>query len=319
MRIVIPFAALLIAFITIRKALFKDSSSKVRRKIESLSPSEGKNPGSSRNVGKDKLFLQRTRLFITKRFDGSLYGRKLKKIFETNIKNASWERFRAVVIACIVLFPPAGALITAQPALLPLTAFIVGIAPFAAIKYLGEKERASILKRMDRIASEISMYLKCGVTLADAIKMCSPELEKLCPQSFQILRNMISSGKPAEEAFLAFAISASAEELELIARACLVSLKTGSELSSLMGAIGEAVRERASLKRELEVGTLQGRLSGLIVALLPYMFLALSVALTKNTAHVIFATPTGLLMLAVASILDIIGFVWIRKILRIKM
>lgn len=319
MRVVIASVAFFIAIVLLKKALHTDSSSKVKKKIGSFGTTNGNGFGSGLAREKDTFLLRRLPLFITKRFDGSFYGQRLKKTFEENIKDISWGRFRAVVIACLFLLPSASALITAEPSLLPFSAVMVSLAPFAAIRYFGERERVSRLKLMESIASEISMFLKCGVTLADTIKMCLPELETLCPRSFRILMNMLSSGKPPEEAFLAFSTNAGSEDLELIARTCLVSLQTGSEVSNVMGAIGEAVRERASLRRELEVGTLQGRLSGLIVSLLPFMFLALSIALTKDTAHVIFATPAGLLMLGLASILDIIGFLWIRKILRIGM
>ncbi|GEM_PF-944038 len=319
MKLLAASTIFLLATYLILKAILPDSSLKTKKKMEIFKLINSIDDHTAEPRAKKLSFLKAFQTFMSLRFDSSLYGQRLKMYFEQNIKNISWSSFRTIVIASLLLLPPASAFITSEPAVIPLSTLAATLTPFALIKHLGEREQAVRLRHAERVASEVSIYLKCGVTLSDAIRMCFCDLENLCPSSFRLLTNMLSSGKSPEEAFLAYALKIGSRDLELIARTCLVSLNTGSELSNVMSAIGEAVRERSSLRRELETATLQGRLSGLIVALLPFMFLALSIALTKNTAHVIFATPAGLLMLTAATALDTAGFLWIRKILHIRM
>ena len=85
-----------------------------------------------------------------------------------------------------------------------------------------------------------------------------------------------------------------------------------------MGAVGDAARERAAIRRELETQTVQGRMSGRIVAGLPLIFLALSCLVARGTLAALLGTVPGLAMLVVAVALNALGFLWIRKILDIK-
>jgi tight adherence protein B len=85
-----------------------------------------------------------------------------------------------------------------------------------------------------------------------------------------------------------------------------------------MEAVGEALRERVAIRRELHTQTIQSRLSGHIVAALPLVFLGLSAMISRGTLSVLFGTVPGLLMLTAAVVLDTLGFLWIRRILDIK-
>ena len=85
-----------------------------------------------------------------------------------------------------------------------------------------------------------------------------------------------------------------------------------------MEAVGDALRERAAIRRELNSQTIQGRLSGRIVAGLPFMFLGLTALMSKETLSALFGTMPGLVMFTVASVLDLLGFFWIRRILDIE-
>ena len=107
-------------------------------------------------------------------------------------------------------------------------------------------------------------------------------------------------------------------DLELIAQALVTSRDTGSEISGIMDTIGEAVRERASIRRELATQTVQGRMSGRVVAALPLIFLALSVLVSRNTLRTLVGTTPWLIILVVGVGMNVAGFLLIRKILDIN-
>ena len=85
-----------------------------------------------------------------------------------------------------------------------------------------------------------------------------------------------------------------------------------------MDNIGGAIRERIRIKREIKTLTAQGRISGVIIGLLP-IFLAVFM-LTANPGYILelFTNRVGLIMLTLAVLGQFIGLIVIKKIVDIK-
>jgi tight adherence protein B len=75
---------------------------------------------------------------------------------------------------------------------------------------------------------------------------------------------------------------------------------------------------RFTIRRQLRVYTAQGRFSGYVLGILPIAVGTAIYNLNPSYTMLLFTDPVGKLMLVTAVVFQIIGFLWIRKIIDIE-
>jgi tight adherence protein B len=128
----------------------------------------------------------------------------------------------------------------------------------------------------------------------------------------------IDLGNSLEEALGSLSERCASRDIELWVTAMLVHRHTGGNLAAVIESLAGRVAQRLQLRGEIRAMTAQGRLSGLVVALAPLAFLLLLSVGSREQMQVLYATPLGWGILAAGLVLNGLGLVWIRWILRIK-
>ena len=102
-----------------------------------------------------------------------------------------------------------------------------------------------------------------------------------------------------------------------VTTAILVSRKTGGNVTEIFDKISDTIRGRMKIERKVRTLTAQGRMQGLIVSLMP---LALGVILTVMKPKLMipfFCSAAGAVSIVVVVVLITVGWLIIRKIIRI--
>ena len=79
----------------------------------------------------------------------------------------------------------------------------------------------------------------------------------------------MSLGSPIETALTNMVDRVGSEDLELVMTAVLIQRQIGGNLAEVLDNIAETIRERVKLRQEIKTLTAQGRLSGIIIGVLP--------------------------------------------------
>ena len=108
------------------------------------------------------------------------------------------------------------------------------------------------------------------------------------------------------------------KDVEIWVTAMLVHKQTGGNLATVIDSLSERVRERAHMRAELRALTAQGRLSGIVIAIAPIAFFLVLSVTAREQMRVIYSTSLGLTLLIVGLSMEALGFLWIRRILRVK-
>lgn len=252
---------------------------------------------------------------VLERLDRGAYPSRLKGLLGQSSLSMSWEEFRTAWLCSLLLLPAAAVAVTGTLFAAPLAAACAVFLPLPFLKWSRNRSRARDRERCERFASELALYLQTGMPLDVALVRCSGLLDAGARSTGDAIRSRLSLGEPPVDILAGVADSYGDPELELITQAVIASRETGSDIRRVMAGVGEALRERAEVRRELQSRTVQGRLSGRVVALLPFGFLLLSVVVSRDTLRVLLGTGTGLVMLCAATALDVLGLLWIRRIL----
>lgn len=163
----------------------------------------------------------------------------------------------------------------------------------------------------------ISNSLKAGYSFLQALAVVTEETKDPFSKEFKKLLKEMSLGIPEDKALTNLLSRMESEDLKLIINAILIQKDTGGNLSEILDNISETIRERQKIKGELKTLTAQGKLSGIIVMLIP-VFLGIAIYLfNKEYVLLLFTTTTGIIMIVTSVISEILGFFMIRKIVNI--
>jgi tight adherence protein B len=184
--------------------------------------------------------------------------------------------------------------------------------------FLGRSRDRLASAQCDVMVAGLTAYMQCGIPFQEAMALCARDIPPPLSEHLKGFLSRVELGGDVPRALEELVLTLGNRDFELVSLAASTSRETGSDIRSVMGAVGEAARERAAIRRELETQTVQGKMSGRIVAGLPVIFLALSCVLSRGTLWALLGTLPGIVMLTAAVVLNTLGFLWIRKILDLK-
>jgi tight adherence protein B len=98
----------------------------------------------------------------------------------------------------------------------------------------------------------------------------------------------------------------------------LIQRQIGGNLSEILDNISQTIRERIRIKGEVKALTAQGRLSGLIIGILPVGIGSFLLVVNPNYIMELFTDPRGRFLLVYAVLAQLIALLIIRKIITIR-
>ena len=107
-------------------------------------------------------------------------------------------------------------------------------------------------------------------------------------------------------------------DLKFFVTALILQRQTGGDLAEILDKIGELIRDRFRIWGQIQALTGEGRLSGLVLLVLPFVLLVAVYKLNPDYVMVLFKDPLGKQMLGVAAFMQVLGALMIRKIVNIK-
>jgi tight adherence protein B len=223
---------------------------------------------------------------------------------------------------CAALFFAVSVLILRQNIVLVPLAFIFGFIGFQLPAFYVGIRRQRRIVALDRQLVEmvrlISNSLRSGFAFMQGVDAAAKQLKPPLSTELQRLLADMSVGANTEEALQAMSRRIGSYDLDMIVTGILIQRATGGNLSEVLDHIGETMRERDRLRGEVRALTAQQRFTGTILAIYPAALALLFFALNPDMMSLLWETSTGLFMLGVAGVLQVMGFLLMRRILAIE-
>jgi len=160
--------------------------------------------------------------------------------------------------------------------------------------------------------------LKSGFSLESSLSLVAQEIPDPLGAEFAIAFEEQNLGLDLVQALDNMNRRMPSEDLKIMTTAISIQKKTGGNLTEVLGKISALIRERFHLRREIRTFTAQGRLSGMILVLMPPVMAVILSVLSPGYIKILTAEPAGRYMIAVALILQVVGILVIRKIVNLK-
>ena len=230
------------------------------------------------------------------------------------LKPAEFLTGAAVFSACSVF---AGMLLGRAPG-----AVLGGIAGlWGPIAWLRAR-RNRRLKRFDsQLPDALTMTansLRSGYSLLQALDVVAREMPKPISAEFARIVREVGFNVPIEDSLGALLKRVESDDLDLLVTAILIQRQVGGNLAEVLDRISTTIRERMRILGEVRTLTAQGRISGLVVALLPVGLCGV-LAVTSRDYLIPFLThPLGKMLLGVGCMMQVAGIAIVRKIVNIR-
>lgn len=164
----------------------------------------------------------------------------------------------------------------------------------------------------------IGNSLRAGFTFQQAMDGIANEMPEPISKEFGKVVREIKLSVPFDEALQNMVRRLGNDDVDLLVSAVIIQRQVGGNLSDILDNIADTIKERLRIRGEIKTLTASGRISGLIVGLMPLFLLAFLMVSNPSYVMLFFTTPLGIAMLVLAGVMELIGFVIIRKIVNIK-
>ena len=199
-----------------------------------------------------------------------------------------------------------------------IAALVGGSLPTFWLKY----KRSARLKRFEEQFPEaldlLSRAIRAGHAFQTAMGMCADELPAPVGVEFKKSFDQQNFGLPLKEALNELAERVPILDVRFFVTAVTIQRETGGNLAEILDNLAHVVRERFKILRQVRVHTAHGRFTGYVLLSLP---VALAVALSYiNPGHMdlLFKEHMGQMMILGAIVMQTIGYIWIRKVIKIE-
>jgi tight adherence protein B len=164
----------------------------------------------------------------------------------------------------------------------------------------------------------ISRALRAGHAFQTTLGMIGDELEEPVGPEFKKTFDQQNFGLPLKDSLLQMAERMPLLDVRFFATAVLIQRETGGNLSEILDNLAHVVRERFKIRRQVRVHTAHGRFTAFVLLALPAGLGICLTFLNPDHMHVLFTERLGQMMLIIAMIMQGIGFIWIRQVIKIE-
>lgn len=220
------------------------------------------------------------------------------------------------LVAAIIAFVFAG-LLTMQLPVAILAFLFMPLVGWMLIQMKIRKRRKDFVNQLGDMLSMVASALRAGFSFVQAVEIVSKEMA--APMSVEVskLIREINVGVPMETALEDINRRVECPEFELITTAVLIQRQVGGNLAQILDNISDTINERIRMKREVLALTAQGRMSAVVLALLPMALAAFLFSVNHDYFDPLLASPMGKIAIGIALLMELLGYLVIKKIVDI--
>ena len=220
------------------------------------------------------------------------------------------------LVAAIIGFVFAG-LLTMQLPVAILAFLFMPLVGWMLIQMKIRKRRKDFVNQLGDMLSMVASALRAGFSFVQAVEIVSKEMA--APMSVEVskLIREINVGVPMETALEDINRRVECPEFELITTAVLIQRQVGGNLAQILDNISDTINERIRMKREVLALTAQGRMSAVVMALLPIALAAFLFSVNHDYFDPLLASPMGKVAIGIALLMELLGYLVIKRIVDI--
>jgi tight adherence protein B len=199
-----------------------------------------------------------------------------------------------------------------------LAGVVAGAIPYIILLILREQRFRKCDQLLPQAIDLMARGLRAGHALTAVLEMVGSETGEPLSTEFRRLHEEQQLGLPLREAVMNMVSRLPRDDMRFLATAILLQKETGGNLAVILDKTAAVARERARLRGQLKIYTAQGRITGWVLCLMPFIMLGLLSSINWQFEKLLFTEGFGLHMVYLGLALMVLGIFVIRKIIDVK-
>ncbi len=184
----------------------------------------------------------------------------------------------------------------------------------AVVGLLAGRRRRQFLDQLPETLQLLTGSLRAGNGLSQAIDTVARESEDPTAVEFRRLVVETRLGRDLSDALQAMADRMRSKDMQWVVQAIDINREIGGNLAEILDTITTTIRDRNRIRRQVSALTAEGKLSAIVVMILPFALAAVMAVTNPAYIRLLFTTTSGLVLLAGGGTLMLAGGLWLRKL-----
>lgn len=211
--------------------------------------------------------------------------------------------------ACVALDLPV-------PVLVPVVATSL-IVPRSAVWWLRRRWRQGLARQLPDALTLWAGLLRAGQSTPQSLARVAQRQGAPLGDELRMIQAQMRLGIPMESAVAGLCDRAALPDLRLLATLLGAHRELGGNLAESLQRLAGLMRGRLLMEERIRSLTAQGRMQGVVVGVLPLLLLVALYTMEPDAMRVLHSTWQGWIALGTIAILELTGFLLIRRIVRI--
>jgi tight adherence protein B len=241
--------------------------------------------------------------------------------FKESVELAHMERTAAELVlidAAVTVAFAALTVLLGAPALSVLVLVLGPLGLRVYIRQMVRRQRDLFSEQLPGFIDELSSSMRAGHGLVAALATSVRSAPEPSRAEWGKVVADETLGVSLEDAMSSLARRMASDDVEQIALVANLHQRTGGNLAEVLDRVGEGVRERIELRRQLRTLSAQARMSRWVLTGLPVVLALAMMVLNPTYARPLFTTTGGFMALAIAVSLLTVGSLIMRKLTEIE-
>lgn len=200
-----------------------------------------------------------------------------------------------------------------------LAAGVALATPRVAHWWWRRRHLARIGAQLPDMITMLAGAIRAGAALAQGLDQLAQRVPAPLSHELALVMRRHRLGVRLEDALQEMATRVPLEPVRLLVISVSLALRIGGGLGGTLDRLAASLRRKQAIEAKLRSLTSQGRLQAIIVTALPIALMFAMFVLDQASMRPLFTTPSGWMVLGCILVLDITGWLLIRRIVAIDL
>ncbi|QDV52540.1 type II secretion system F family protein [Gimesia fumaroli] len=200
----------------------------------------------------------------------------------------------------------------------PVAALATGSLPFMWLLFCRNRRFKKFALQLPDALELVGRALRSGHSLASGLSVVVQEMPAPISTEFALAYEEQNLGVPIDEALKSMLKRMPNLDLKFFVTAVVIQRQAGGDLAEILDKIGHIIRQRFKIMGQVQALTGEGRISGVVLMALPIALFFAVYYLNPDYVMLLFTDELGRKMIAGGIVLQVLGALWIKKIINIK-
>ena len=228
------------------------------------------------------------------------------------------QKLRLIYIFSPLVLGGAGFIFSQSMAVAAIAAVFGLILPTLIIKIIKKQRLAKFGVQLIDGLMVLSSSLKGGLSLIQSIEVMVEEMPPPLSQEFALVMRENKMGVSLDESLGRMNKRIKSEDLNLVVTAIDIARETGGNLTEPFEKLMISMRDKAKLIGKVKTLTLQAKLQGLIMSLMPIVFGIVVFYMNPGFFDIMIKSSTGQMLLMVAGALEVVGALLLLRLSKVE-